>query len=685
MPRRLTIACVLIVLVAAAVISEVAAARDAQITTRMLIEISDFSGIAISPDEAAVAFREERASIERNTYDSVLYVQRLDGSAAPIRIADGGLPLRGGGQAVNEVPQWSRDSHWIYYRALIDGEIQVWRAARDGTRAERVTEDAADIEAYWLFPDGERLIYRVGATREAVARAEQEEYDRGIRLDETIYSGQGLFRSALVNGRLVSQRTDERMSRQTLLWSAPKQNRVVELDRLATRDATEAEIRAVEARDRNQEQAAVRSPGGRRTATLSGSPPSTDLRVQPTRGSGGGLVCGECRELKIDSVAWRGESELVLTVRNPARGYAQSLYIWDPAARSLRRIAASDGLLSGDRYGRSPCAIGRQFAVCVAASAATPPRVERIDLDTGERRVIFDPSAPVANRNVRAEFLEWTDDEGRAFTGYLFAPAAEDAKAPAPLFVTYYLCRGFLRGGEGDEWPLVPLAEAGVVSLCVNGQLPPPDGRDAVNDYNAALAGVTAIIRTLGDRGVIDPRKVGMGGHSFGSETTLWVASHSELLAAASVSSPAATPAWYWSHALQSGFRDRAKDQWELGSPEETPDRWRELSPVHYAEKFDAPVLMQMPEQEFQSAVEYFVKMRELRLPVELWAFPHEPHIKFQPRHKLAAYERNLDWFRFWLQGYADPDPKKADQYRRWNAMRDRWLKERARRSAGED
>lgn len=677
--------CVVIALVAVASVDEAAAARGAQITTRMLIEIPDFSGVAIAPDETVVAYREERASIERNTYDSVWYVQRLDGSAAPTRIADGGIPLRRGGQAINETPQWSQDSQWIYYRALIDGEIQVWRAAHDGTRAELISNDAADIEAYMLSPDGKRLIYRISASREAIARAEAEEYDRGIRLDETIYSGQGLFRSVLVNGQLVSQRTDERMMRQTLRWSAPKQYRVVELDRSTRRDATELEIRAFEARGRNQDEAAVRSPEGRWIAAITGAPPATDLRIRPSRRSKDEIVCIECRELKIDNISWRNEDELVLTVRNSARGYANSLYVWAPAARSLRQIAVSDGLLSADRYGRSPCAIGLQFAVCVAASAATPPRVERINLDTGERRVLFDPSAYIANRDVHAEFLKWTDDQGRKFTGYFFAPAAERAEAAAPLFITYYLCRGFLRGGEGDEWPLIPLAEAGIASLCVNGQLPPPSGRDAVNDYNAALASVTAIIRTLGDRGVIDPRKVGMGGHSFGSEATLWIAGHSNVIAAASVSSPVATPTWYWSHALQSGFRERAKDQWGLGSPEETPERWRELSPVHYADKFDAPILMQMPEQEFRSAIEYFVKMRNLGLPVELWAFPHEPHIKFQPRHKRAVYDRNLDWFRFWLQGHVDPDPKKADQYRRWNEMRDRWLKERARRSAGED
>jgi hypothetical protein len=44
--------------------------------------------------------------------------------------------------------------------------------------------------------------------------------------------------------------------------------------------------------------------------------------------------------------------------------------------------------------------------------------------------------------------------------------------------------------------------------------------------------------------------------------------------------------------------------------------------------------------------------------------------IKFQPRHKLAAHERNLDRFRFWLQGYEAPDPAKAAQYARWRLVR---------------
>jgi hypothetical protein len=50
--------------------------------------------------------------------------------------------------------------------------------------------------------------------------------------------------------------------------------------------------------------------------------------------------------------------------------------------------------------------------------------------------------------------------------------------------------------------------------------------------------------------------------------------------------------------------------------------------------------------------------------------FPNEYHVKWQPAHRLAIYNRNLDWFRFWLQDYEDPDPAKTEQYTRWRQFR---------------
>ena len=36
----------------------------------------------------------------------------------------------------------------------------------------------------------------------------------------------------------------------------------------------------------------------------------------------------------------------------------------------------------------------------------------------------------------------------------------------------------------------------------------------------------------------------------------------------------------------------------------------------------------------------------------------------------MASQGGSVDWFRFWLQGYEDPDPAKAEQYKRWRGLR---------------
>ena len=104
------------------------------------------------------------------------------------------------------------------------------------------------------------------------------------------------------------------------------------------------------------------------------------------------------------------------------------------------------------------------------------------------------------------------------------------------------------------------------------------------------------------------------------------------------------------------------KEFWRLGAPDETPKRWRLLSPAANLDKIKAPNRMQMPEQEYLTALDYAIPLIRNH-QADLYASPNEPHIKFQPKHKLAAYERNLDWFRFWLQGYEDPKLTKKQQY----------------------
>ncbi len=112
---------------------------------------------------------------------------------------------------------------------------------------------------------------------------------------------------------------------------------------------------------------------------------------------------------------------------------------------------------------------------------------------------------------------------------------------------------------------------------------------------------------------------------------------------------------------------------WGLGDPELTAGRWKIVSPALNADKIRIPILFQLPEQEAREIPELYAQLYREGTPTELYAFPDEDHLKIEPRHLAAVYDRNFDWFQYWLENVRDPDPAKIEQYRRWDALRARW------------
>ena len=638
-------------------------------TVPELVEVSDVTGLSASPSGRMVAFRVDRASLGRNSYQLDWYVADLEAGATR-RIADGGGPIEGGAEPLAvDTPAWSPDERFVYFRALVDGAIGIWRAAVDGSGSRPVVSADADVEKVAASEDNSSLIYTLGPSRAESERAERSEYDDGVLVDGSVDLNQNLYRCGWVNGRLASQRlTGQWYSRAGLLWRAPRQRHRLDLQSLATTElgpdmppATQPLTPAALGTVVSLEQ------GGRPTARVRRQAERSTIEVD---WSGKVVLCeaAACRESPIVALAWRPSSdELAFTTQDA--NYRQSLHLWDVARGTARTVVRAEGLIAGSRDNARPCVLTSLSAICVTASAAAPPRLETIDLSSGARTVLFDPNATLRQRaKPRVEQLSWTLADGRAASGTVLVPATA-AAAPAPLFVTYYACPGYLRGGVGDEFPLAPLADAGFVVACLN--MVRDDGVDMVAGYRAGLESVETLVEDLTERGWIDPSRTGMGGFSHGSEVTMWVAMNSHLLAAAAIASPQFTPSDYWRNALPGhDFTGVLDAFFGLASPDDVPERWRLVSPALNTERIEAPLLMQMPENEARAQAEIYARLALTSTPVELYAFPDENHIKFQPRHRLATYRRNLDWFRFWLQGYVDPDPAKAEQYRRWEAMR---------------
>ena len=625
----------------AAVLLAAASPAAAQTSPRELVEMTDFSGLAVSPDGRWLLYRRERPSTMSGQIETAWYIVDTDGATPPQRIGDGGhASWNGTGIVEAGSAAWSPGSDRFYFRARVDGATGLWEGRPGGALAPLIVRDA-DVERFALAPDG-GIIFELGPSREAIGRAEENERDSGILADGRVDLAQTLYRGAMIAGRPASQRLNgDWFDREALLDSFPRQ--------IVRRDPTTAGERpANDIEARLLRPAPQPLPEAVRTAASQAGICATET------------TCGDPDAPKIWKGTAVGDGRFVLTTRD--RQVRQSVFLWDKAT-GLTRLAANDGLLSGGGE-MAPCAVSKAAVFCVAESAAMPPQLQRVALDGSGPLVLDRPNDLPDRDDLLTEAIEWQVGGSRA-SGWLVRP-----KFPGrlPLFITYYRCAGFLRGGLGNEWPLRALAASGIAALCIN-QLP-SGGARAEARYGLGLAAVRAAIAELDRRALVDPSRVGMGGLSFGSEVAMWTATHSKLLSAVSIASVQAEPAYYWFNAGigRDFFRQNLETQWGLGPPDIDAADWKRRSPSLQVDKITAPVLMQLPEQEARLSPELQARLSASGKG-ELYVFPFAPHIKAEPRQKLAVYQRNLDWFRFWLQGYVDPDPAKIAQYERWTGL----------------
>src|SRR6185312_16327354 len=381
-------------------------------TIRQLVEVVDIKNVSISPDGRLVAFRTEQASIERNTYETVWYVQPVDGASPPQRLGDGGeMQSDGGGSSKPELPIWSPDGKWVFFRAVHEGRIEVWRAAVDGSRTEQLTYGSANVRTFSLNPDGPVLYYSVGATRQAVIDAELAEYDRGVHIDRTVMLGETLFRSGFQDGRLATQRLRGGV-RLPLLSDVPDHWEALNLSTGVTTELAVGQypVSPVKAADLPGTDGVIlrvaEDRGSGRIAIVSEQQDEhagvafDSLAMLPTRKSKRPVKCTAepCTGKQITDIVWRsGSDEILFTVSERDSELEQSIFRWNVVTGDVQPVVRSRGTLTGGgRWGPEPCAASASALVCVAAEADVPPRLERIDLESGSRTVLFAPNQTFA-------------------------------------------------------------------------------------------------------------------------------------------------------------------------------------------------------------------------------------------------------------------------------------------------
>lgn len=628
------------------------------------------SPLAVSPDGARVAYLLTRADLASNSYCRALVVSStrapgppriLDRGGDPILVDD---PVRGyylaSGAPEVITPVWSADGRRIAYRRRDGGVTRAWVVDAEGGEARPVSMDGHDVMAAAWSADGRRLIYAIWRGIAAQRQSIDEEGKRGWLYDERVIADISP-RPAIAAADAIDVFTVNLSS-----------------GRIAPAEGEDRERLQVPGLPGYPVDAAAIGPDGRRAWVERRQPsPLAPAVLTATDPRGRTVACAqESCSGGIVSIWWQGGSVLFLR-REGWNNETLGLYRWSVGASPPVPVMRTGDVLHG-------CVQAGASLICTHETSTQPRRLVSIDTRTGAIATLFNPN-PEFDRirlgSVRR--LRWKNDIGLESWGDLVLPPAYKAGDRLPLVVVQYYSLGFLRGGTGDEYPIYLLAQRGFAVLSIQrptfAAAADPNLQDweAINAANqrgwaerksllsSVLVGVSKAIET----GAIDQQRVGISGLSDGAATVAFALINSDAFAAAAMSTCCLEPLTTMAFG-GIGWADQLR---RMGYPPGTADGrafWRDMSIAQNAARIDTPLLMQLADTEYRLALEAYAALREQGKPVEMYVYPEEFHTKVQPVHRQAVYERNLDWFSFWLQRQVDPDPAKAAQYARWESFR---------------
>jgi dipeptidyl aminopeptidase/acylaminoacyl peptidase len=310
----------------------------------------------------------------------------------------------------------------------------------------------------------------------------------------------------------------------------------------------------------------------------------------------------------------------------------------------------------------------------VRQSLNDPPTVWARDLRTGGAKQLWEPNPEFAHiRFGRASVYSWKDKTDREWTGGLIEPVGFVAGRRYPLVVQmydFYDGQFMTDGTDPTAFAARELASAGFMVLQI--QKKPDTLTDA--DPEIHLEGYRSGVEHLDAAGLIDASKVGVVGFSW----TCWYAEYAlikapHLFAAATIADGLDNSYMdYHLFAVDSALQDQMEKIHGARPFGEGLKTWFEMAPGFHLDQVQTPLRIEaINPLSVLGEWELYSSLRLQKKPVDLIYFPQGTHIHQRPLERLESQQGDVDWMRFWLQGYEAPDPAKKDQYKRWENLRE--------------
>jgi len=374
-------------------------------------------------------------------------------------------------------------------------------------------------------------------------------------------------------------------------------------------------------------------------------------------------------------LAWkRAHGELTLTVDG------NTFFRLLPDGPAWRVVAKFTSPLKQSAHDVTAASDGEK-AVTLFETTMDPPDLAMFDFRSGSSSLLTDLNPEfqkIAFGHV--EKVHWTNKYGAECSGYLIKPVGYVPGKTYPLVI---MAKDWDSTFISDTrfhtaFPPQPLAGAGFLVLMANDpsrdQEPMTHPGQIGEAYNWVEM-VRSAINLLVGAGLAEKDLIGIIGFSRTSWKLDFMLTHADLSFAAASSADGGNYN-YSVYSIQNSDGRFKVDENMYGGPPygATLANWLKYAPAFNADKVTSPLLMEYIGEgslTWFSGIEFFTALNKQGKTVEFYYYPSGEHTLDTPLERVASLRRNLDWFRFWMQGCESAPPEyDSHQYDRWRTLR---------------
>ena len=292
-----------------------------------------------------------------------------------------------------------------------------------------------------------------------------------------------------------------------------------------------------------------------------------------------------------------------------------------------------------------------------------PANYFTVDLKSGERTKLTDFQDPAPQlTGLKKELIKYQRGDGVPLSGTLYLPPDYKEGTRLPLIVWAYpleysdsATAGQVRSSPYTFTRLVGPSQLFFVTqgyaVFDDATMPVVGDPETMNDtyVEQISAAARAAIDVLDKRGVIDPKRVGVGGHSYGAFMTANLLAHTDVFAAGIARSGA-----YNRSLTPFGFQTERRSYWEA------VDLYTKMSPFTYANKINEPILLIHGEADNNSGTfpiqseRLFQAIKGNGGTARLVMLPHESHGYRARESVLHVLAEMFDWADRYVKGRSD-------------------------------